>query len=48
MSNQLEQRSEFSRVMRLAQQAKREKDWSTVRNLQVTLTHIINKINQGV
>lgn len=44
----IERRSEFSRLMRLAQAAKAEGDWQTVNNLQISMTAIINKLSQEV
>ena len=42
----IERRSEFSRLMRLAQQAKAEGDWQTVINLQSLMSNIINKLSE--
>lgn len=42
----IERRSEFSRIMRLAQQAKHEGDWQTVRTLQKTLSTILNNLSK--
>lgn len=38
----IERRSEFSRVMREAQAAKREGNWALVREYQIQLSQIIN------
>lgn len=44
----IERRSEFSRLMRLAQVAKNEGDWVTVNNLQIAMTNVINSLSQEV